>query len=75
MTETGTLEVFRKKYKDEWILIRVLKTDKMNQPLYGKLIAHSKRRDDVYDTMKKVKGHTVIFFTGDVPKKGYAFCF
>ena len=63
------------RYKDEWILIEVLKKDKLGQPLKGRLIAHSKRRDDVYDVLRKMKGHTAVFFAGEIPKKGYAFCF
>jgi hypothetical protein len=39
------------------------------------LIAHSKDRDEIYEQMKKVKGHTYTIYTGKIPKKGYAVAF
>ena len=75
MGEIATIEEFESRYNDEWVLVEVLEEDELNRPKKGKLIAHSKRRDDVYDIMKTIKGHTAVFFAGAVPKKGYAFCF
>lgn len=69
------IEEIKQKYKDEWLLIRVKKTDKLNQPTEGELIAHSKSRDEIYTKMKKVKGHTYTLYTGKIPEKGYAVAF
>lgn len=63
------------KYKNEWVLVKVVKTDKLNRPLEGELLAHSKNRDDIYTKMKRVKGHTYTRYTGDIPQKGYAAAF
>ena len=75
MNEIASIEEFENKYQDEWILVEVIEKDDLNQPKKGKLIAHSRRRDDIYDEMRKHHGHTAIFFSGEIPKKGYAFCF
>lgn len=63
------------KCKNEWVLIKVAKTDKLNRPLEGELIAHSKNRDEIYMKMKGVKGHTYTCYTGKIPRKGYAAAF
>ena len=69
------LEEIKQKYEDEWLLIQVEKTDELNRPIEGKLIAHSKNRDEIYDKMKKVKGHSYTVYSGKIPKKGYAVAF
>jgi hypothetical protein len=73
--EVATLEEFEKRYKDEWILIEVLEEDKLNNPRKGRLIAHSKAKDDVLDVSRNMKGNLCIFFAGEIPKKGYGFAF
>ena len=39
------------------------------------MIAHSKVRDEVHKVAKKIKSDLCIFFSGNIPKKGYAFAF
>lgn len=75
MEEVAKVEELEKKYNDEWILIEVLEQNELGEPTKGRLIAHSKRRDDVYDVMKDYSGHTAVFFAGEIPKKGYAFAY
>ena len=69
------IEQIKKKYKDEWLLIRVEKTNELNQPIEGTLIAHSKSRDEIYEKMKKVQGHTYTVYAGEIPTEGYAVAF
>ena len=69
------IEGIKEKYKDEWLLIRVIRTDELNRPIEGELIFHSKDRDEVYTKMKQVKGHTYTLYTGKIPKEGYAVAF
>jgi len=64
-----------KEYKDEWLLIKVLKTDKLDRPREGKLILHSKNRDEIYEKQRKLKGDLYITYSGEIPKKGYAVAF
>ncbi len=69
------IEKVKGKYKDEWVLIKVLKIDELNIPIEGEVIFHSKNRDEVYAKMKEVKGHTYTLYTGKIPKEGYAVAF
>ncbi|MCD6219315.1 hypothetical protein J7K43_02890 [Candidatus Calescamantes bacterium] len=70
------LKEIEKRYKDEWVLAEVLKEDELGEPTEVKVIAHSKNRDDTYAAMKKVKGkYTYHFYTGKIPRKGYAVAF
>lgn len=63
-------------YKDEWVLVEVLKEDAEENPLDVKLITHSKNRDDIYDKLKDVKEKDIYhFYTGEYPKKGFAIAF
>ena len=69
------IEEIKKKYKDNWVLIKVIKIDKLNRPIEGEVIFHSKNRDEVYAKMKKIRGHTYTVYTGEIPKEGYAVAF
>lgn len=67
----------KKRYKDEWVLVNVFKEDKLNQPVEGEIIVHSKDKDEIFDKMKKLpKGFRVsTFFTGRIPPKDMVFAF
>lgn len=70
------IEEIKKKHKDEWVLVEVTKCDELGQPIEGKVIAHSKNRDDTYKAMKKfAEKRTYHFYTGEIPKEGYAVAF
>lgn len=71
-----SIDEIKRKYKDEWVLVEVLEEDELNQPTRGRVIAHSRNRDDTYDAMKKTKVRDVAhFWTGKIPIKGYAVAF
>lgn len=66
----------RVKYKDEWVLIEVVKCDEFGQPVEGNVIAHSRDRDDTYEAMTKTKSKYLYHtYTGKIPTKGYAVAF
>ena len=70
------IEEIKKQFKDEWVLIEVTKIDKQGEPSEGKVIAHSRNRDDTYEAMKQSKSKDIAhFYTGKIPKKGYAVAF
>ncbi len=75
MEETATIEEIEIKYKDEGVIIEVLEENEFEEPTKGRLIAHSKSRDEIYDLLKDKTGDISVFFTGDIPKKGYAVAF
>ena len=72
-----TIEEIKKKFKDEWVLMEVFEKDELGQTTRGKVIVHSKNRDETYAAMrKKNRGiHTLHFYAGEIPKKGYAVAF
>ncbi|MCH8067936.1 MAG: hypothetical protein IID16_01495 [Candidatus Marinimicrobia bacterium] len=71
-----TIEEIKEKYKDEWILVEVLKEDNERRPIDVKLIVHSKNRDETYASMKRYKEkYTYHFYSGKIPQKGYAVAF
>ena len=71
-----SIEQVKEKYKDEWVLVEVLEEDELNRPIKVRVLAHSRNRDDTYAAMKKYADkYTYHFYTGEIPKKGYAIAF
>lgn len=75
MEEIATMEEIEEKFKDEWVMIEVLEEDEYEKPTKGRVIAHSKSRDEIYDLLKDKTGDISVFFAGEIPKKGYAVAF
>jgi len=69
------MEKIKKKYKDEWVLIKVLRVDEFCVPVEGEVVAHSKFRDEIYEKQRKMKGDLAIIYTGKIPKEGYVVAF
>ncbi len=66
----------KKKYKDEWVVAEILKEDELGTPIKVKVLAHSKSRDVTYKALREAKDkYTYHFYTGEIPKKGYAVAF
>ena len=55
-----TIQEIKKKYKDEWVLVRVGKADEIDRPVEGEVIRHSKARDVVYEEQRRLKGDFLI---------------
>jgi len=69
------IELLKKKFTDEWLLIRVIAVNEQDQPTEGEIILHSKNRDEVYEAQKGLKGDLYIMYSGELPKKGFAVAF
>ena len=69
------IENLKKKYRNEWLLIKVTAADDQEQPTEGELLLHSKSRDEVYEAQKDLKDDLYITYAGELPKKGYAVAF
>lgn len=67
----------KKKYKNQWVICRVLKEDRLNRVTEAKVLFHGKDKDKVYKNLLKIKkgDHIASFYTGRVPPKGMAFIF
>lgn len=73
---TMRIEELKKLYKNEWVLVEVLEVNEIGEPVEVNLIAHSKDRDETYAELKKTKiKHVSHFYTGKIPKEGYAVAF
>jgi len=75
MHEIITINELEKKYPNEWILIEVIEENEYGEPIKGKLIAHDKVRDEIYEKIRSTTGDISMFFAGEIPKKGYAVAF
>ncbi|MDI6917516.1 MAG: hypothetical protein QMC80_06940 [Thermoplasmatales archaeon] len=76
MRKTKTVEEIKRKFKNQWVLAEVVEEDEFGQPTEVELIAHSKSRDEIYGALKETKRkYTCQFYTGEIPKKGYAVAF
>lgn len=70
------IEEIKEKYKNEWVLVEVLEVNDQGEPIEVEVITHSKNRDDTYKAMKKSKARDIShFYTGEIPRKGYAVAF
>lgn len=62
------VDEIKRKYKDEWILIKVSKVDEFGVLVEGEVIAHSKSRDEIYEKQRSMKGDLAVIYTGRIPK-------
>ena len=58
----------KKRYPKEWLLLTNVVADELTRPIKGKLVAHSKNRDEIYARLKQVHGKIAVEYTGDIPK-------
>jgi hypothetical protein len=70
------IEVIKKRFKNEWLLIRVTRFDRARTlPLAGYLLTHSKDLDEVYEALPKYKSLTLVTHSDNRLPKGYAAAF
>ena len=59
----------KRRYPKEWLLLTNVVADKLTRPIKGRLVAHSKNRDDIYDHLTHIRaGSVCIEYTGKIPK-------
>ena len=46
-----TIAKLKRRYPKEWLLLTNVVADELTRPIKGKLVAHSKNRDDIYDRL------------------------
>jgi hypothetical protein len=68
--EPESIEAIRKRFKDEWLLIKVTKTDELDQPTEGTLLSHSPDRDEIWRSFRESSGDLLVEFSGPVAPKG-----
>lgn len=62
------IEKIKKRFPKEWLLIADYEVDKVDRLLRGRVIAHSKKRDEIYQKQMKIKGPLAIEYSGPIPK-------
>jgi hypothetical protein len=64
-----TLQEIKDRYNSEWILVKDPDLDKHHEVIRGKVVCHSKDRDEVYRKAMQIRLHAgAILFTGKAPK-------
>ena len=59
----------KRRYPKEWLLLTHVVTDELTRPVQGKLVAHSKNRDEIYDRLSRIRTRSVcIEYSGEIPK-------
>lgn len=56
------------KYPNEWLLLEDFELDSSTSLRKGRVLAHSKDRDEIHRALKKYKGNLCVHFTGAVPR-------
>lgn len=71
------IQDLKKKFKNKWVLVEVLKENKLNQVIDAKPIMEKDNRIDIYNEMAKIKSkkHLATIYTGDLPHKGMVYAF
>lgn len=70
MTKTPLLtkDQIKTKYPDQWLLITDYELDRATSLCKGRVIAHSKRREEIHRALKDHAGNLCIHFTGSLPR-------
>ena len=69
MDETLTMHEIEERFDDEWILVEDPVLDDRNEVIAGRVLFHSKNRDDVYRKALELRPkHSAFLFTGPTPE-------
>jgi hypothetical protein len=70
MSEVMSLVEIGSRFDSEWVLLEDPETDENLEVKGGKVLWHSKDRDDVYRKAKELRPkHSAILYTGSIPKE------
>jgi len=69
MSETISFAEIQKRFDSEWVLLEDPETDEGLKVRSGKLLWHSKDRDEVYRKARELRPkHSAIFYAGKLPE-------
>ena len=70
MSDIMSLAEIQTQFKSEWVLLEDPETDKFLGVRNGKVLWHSKDRDEVYRKARELKPrHSAILYTGTLPER------
>lgn len=59
----------KQRYPKEWLLLTNVTADELTRPIKGKLVVHSKNRDEIYERLPRIRAKNFcITYTGKIPK-------
>lgn len=68
MDQIMTVEEIQREFVSEWILLAHPEVDAQGAVIRGRVVIHSKDRDEVYRTAVKLRlPHTASLYTGRIP--------
>ncbi len=73
MMEVDTIESYKQKYPDEWIIVEVLARNDQGKVTDAEILGHSKDKENIDRIMMEHEGLTFTFFSGEIPQRGHAF--
>ena len=64
-----SMGALKRRYPKEWLLLSHVVADAQTRPIKGRLVAHSKNRDEIYARLGRTRGKSLgVEYTGDTPK-------
>jgi hypothetical protein len=70
MDQEMTIEEIRSRFDSEWVLIEDPKTDEELNILGGRVLHHSKDRDEVYRRAVALRPkRSALIYTGEIPEE------
>jgi len=70
MNEEMTIEEIESRFDSEWVLIEDPRTDEQLKILGGKVLCHSKDRDEVYRKAVSLRPkRSAVVYTGEIPEE------
>jgi hypothetical protein len=70
MDKEMTIEEIESQFESEWVLIEDPRTDEALRVLGGKVLFHSKDRDEVYRKAVSLRPkRSAVIYTGEIPEE------
>jgi len=66
--ELLTVEEMKERYPDEWLLLVDCEETENTELKAGRVVAHSRCRDDIHRAQMGRSGHLAIHFAGEIPR-------
>lgn len=63
-----TKEQMKARYPNQWLLVTDYELDASTSLCKGRVVAHSKDREEIHRALKKHLGNLCIHFTGGLPR-------
>ena len=61
------IEEMKQKYPDEWLLVIDCELSGNTELKAGRVVEHSRCRDDIHKALKHYTGRVAIYYTGEIP--------